>query len=167
MKKILILLLSLMLAACSTTKPAFTKQQEQESKALAVLDNYTENVLAAAALPLQYYCHHQRWPAPSSLDITQPLVANLVGLYYIPINQHFYRANFGLLDQADINNPIMTNWQIMIPKIDPKNTSVQKIKLEISNDEFNIHLLNVMDFQCVQHASLNVNKAKAQPNKTK
>ncbi len=166
--RFLLITLFFLLAGCATTKqPMFTKQQEQESQALAVLDNYTGNVLAAAALPLQYYCHHQHWPESQALDTTAPLVSNLVGLYYTPLNQNFYQAHFGLLDQAEINNKTMTNWQIIIPRVDPKNTSVQKIKLEISNDDFNIHLLNVMDFQCVEPETFDVNKTKIQSNKSK
>jgi len=166
MKFFLLTILSCLLLACSTTttKTAFTKQQEQESQALAVLSSYSGDVLAAAALPLQYYCHHQQWPASQNIDVTQPLVSNLLGLYYVPVNKDLYKANFGLLDQA---TQTMTNWQVIIPLVNPAKTSIQKVKLEIINDDFSIHLVNVMDFQCRQAEALNVNKTKIQPNKAK
>lgn len=168
MKLFLLMISCVLLAACTTTTtPGFTKQQEQQSKALGILENYTPSVLAAAALPLQDYCHQQHWPAPQAIDTTQALVANLVGLYYTPVNAGFYQANFGLLDQTSKNAEIITNWRILIPKINPLKTTVQKVKLEIINDEYNIHLLNVMDFQCTEPVKLETNKTRIQSNKTK
>ena len=148
MKKLIVVLLSYLLLACTTTTSTLTKQEDRESKALAVLSNYTGDVLAAAAVPLQYYCRHNTWPAPSSIDITQPLLSNLSGLYYSPAQQQQYQANFSLIDQAAGNHQDISNWQIEIPTIDTTKTTVQKVKIEIINEDLRIHLLNVMDFEC-------------------
>jgi len=156
-KKLVLMVVSCFLFACTTTTPRLTKQDDRESKALAVLSNYTGDVLAAAAVPLQYYCRHNTWPAPSSIDITQPLLSNLSGLYYSPAQQKQYQANFSLIDQAAGNRQEISNWQIGIPTIDTTKTTVQKVKIEIINEDLRIHLLNVMDFEC---RSLGVASAK-------
>ena len=153
MRKFVISILTLGLFACAktSTQAPPVKQpsyQDQESAALAVLANYTGDVLAAAAMPLQYYCQHRVWPAPQKLDITQPIVSNLLGLYYVSVNQELYRADFGLIDHT---TGVMSDWEILIPAVQVGTKGVQKVKLEIINNDFKIHLLNVMDFQCQLH----------------
>lgn len=146
MRALFLAILSCFLFACATTPaPRFTKQQDQESAALAILESYTTEILAAAALPLQDYCHGHVWPDPKTLDTTQPLLSNLLGLYYLPINAGLYEADFGLIDAS---TGVMTSWKILIPKINAADKGVQKVKLEIINNNLSIHLLNVMDFQC-------------------
>lgn len=158
MKRLTLVLFATLLTACSTTLPHFTKQQDQQSKVLSVLADYTGDVLAAAAMPLQYYCHHSAWPKQGDLNTTQKLVSNLSGLTYSKRNKNAYQANFSLLDRAPGNENALTNWTVVIPTINPLLKTIQHVKLQITNKNNHIKLLSIMDFKCMQDkGSDNVN----------
>ena len=151
MKQLAILCLSLLLAACAMTPPpSFSREQINQSSSLAVLSDNSGDVLAAAALPLHFYCQHHRWPLNNELNTTQPLVADLVGLSYHHAVNNQLEADFSLLnDVAGNPSQKLSQWQLFIskPKVDLQHK--QQIRLQINSSDVNVHLTNYMDFSCV------------------
>lgn len=144
MKIIALCIMIFTLCACSTTvTQQYNASQRQQSVDLAVLSQNSAAILTAAAMPLHFYCQHQRWPQDQEMDLTQPVLTNLLALSYQRSAQQQLVASFNLLSLKNT----MSHWNIFINK--PKNkTHTQNVSIYIENQRYNIHLRNDLQFNC-------------------
>lgn len=135
-----------LLTGCASQ--TLSPEQEQDTKNLAVLANYTGNILAAAAVPLRAYCDIGHWPDPNFIDSSQPLLTNLNGLTYAKGKNNTYIATFVLVDNAPGDGSQSTTWEMTIPAPNLNIMKSQIIKLDIQSETNEVALTDPLTFSC-------------------
>lgn len=144
-----VLLGSLLLSACATTTTDLAVDRVHE-KTLAIAAQNDLAIFTLIALPLQFYCHKQRWPTEKSFAVMPD--ADLLAvrdLHYYPQNTD-YRADFNLISAVE-HDPFITRWQMTIPPPATANTD-QRLSIMLSSPDNAIFLTLEYEFHCVDYA---------------